>query len=70
MKYGSVNFRPLIHNFVKLGSQRKFLPENVPKFSEELVLCNTSGQLFLNLQKNLIAPIPYYPTCIREHWRS
>ena len=47
-----------------------FFPENVPKFSEKLVLCNTSGQLFLNLQKILIVTTLYYPTCILEHGRS
>ena len=35
-----------------------FFFKNAPKFLEELVLCNTSGKLFLNLQKILIVPTP------------
>ena len=62
--YGLVKFRPSFHNFVRLGPQHGFFTENVPTFSEELVLCNTSGKVFVNLQKILIVTTPYYPTCI------
>ena len=54
------------HNFAKLGPQHEFFLENFPKFSEELVLCNTTGQLFLNLKTIFIATTPYYHTCIWE----
>ena len=40
----SSKLQAFIPKVVKLGSQYEFFPENVPK-------CNTSGQLFLNLQK-------------------
>ena len=71
-----VKFKPSFHNFIELGHQRYcFLDlESVPKFSEQLFICNTSGQLFLNLRTILIVPTPSYPTCVREHgggaWRN
>ena len=57
---GSTLLRPFLsasfHNFIKLGSQHKSFPENDPKLSEQLFLCNTSGQPLLKIQTILIVP--------------
>ena len=38
------------------------------KFPEELFLCNTSGQLFLNLLQIVIVPAP--PACLTCIWEN
>ena len=57
----------LFSNFIKIGPQHKCVPENVPKFSEELFLNCTSGQLLLNLQAILIVSTPSCLTCILKN---
>ena len=69
-----VKFEPSLHNFIKLGPQHEYFPENFPKFSEQLFLRNTPGQLFLNLHTISIVPTPFCHTGAWEHekggWRN
>ena len=70
VEYGLVKFMAQFHDFVKLGSQNNIFPKNVPKFSEELVLCKH----FWTAVSEFTNPTPYQPACIQElgrgEWRG